>query len=68
MPAPTTCSPAGPPRFDPGSVARDITIPLIDDHRHERTEHFDVQLSDAHGAHISDRYARIWIGDDDSGR
>ena len=32
-----------------------------------RTEHFDVQLSDAHGAHISDRSARIWIGDDDSG-
>ncbi len=48
-----------------GSSDRYFHVPLIDDHRRERLEYFDLELVDAHNARIAHGRARIWIVDND---
>jgi hypothetical protein len=51
-----------------GSSDRYLHVPLVDDHRKEPLEYFDLVISRARNARIADGRARIWIVDDDHAR
>ena len=48
-----------------GSSDRYFHVPLIDDHRRERLEYFDLELVHVRNARIAHGRARVWIADDD---
>lgn len=53
-------------RFSSYSTDGYVQIPIVDDHRREGTEYFDVRLRRARGAVRDPLVARVYIGDDDS--
>ena len=66
-----TARPGADYRYTVGTVTMDpyygtwVYVPLVDDHRPERLEHFDLIFSDARNANLPDTSARVWIADND---
>ena len=51
--------------FTPGTTVQTARVPIVDDHIHEETEWFRMQLEEADHGRLADANATIWIGDDD---
>ena len=66
-----TARPGADYRYTAGTATMDpsfgawVYVPLVDDHRPERLEHFDVTFSNARHAKLPDTSARVWIADND---